>query len=420
MRALIALFYFLFSTFLLFSQEEYIPTDTLPFFHLEADTFAFSSDTSNLINFFHKFDSVIENRNGKINILHLGSSHVQAGVFSHRVRLNLLHAYPNAVAGRGFIFPYSVVDRSNNPIDYKVSNEGNFSLVRNVYDTFDKPLGVSGIAVYSSDTFAKIKIEMRYKDSLFSTNRIILIGKADSGIVEPLIVLDSVTYAPIETDTSTNLFLYEVPTFVDSFSLQWKLDSGNCFTVNGLLLENDNPGITFHSIGVNGARVSSYLKCTNFERDLRLINPDLVIMGIGVNDALSDRFDTLQFEREYLLLIEVIKSVNPDCAFIFITNNDHYKRIARGKYAVNTNGEEVCRVFYRLAAKTGGAVWDQYAIMGGKRSMYKWQQEKLAKKDKIHFTNKGYNLLGNLFFNAWVEAHQKVRNLNKNEESNIE
>ena len=27
-------------------------------------------------------------------------------------------------------------------------------------------------------------------------------------------------------------------------------------------------------------------------------------------------------------------------------------------------------------------------------------QEELAKKDKIHFTNKGYALLGDLFFNA--------------------
>lgn len=413
MRASIVLFYFLFFSIFLFSQEEQIPIDTLPFFHLEADTFAFSSDTSNLIDFFRKFDAMIENHSGKINILHLGSSHVQAGVISHRIRLNLLHAYPDAVAGRGFIFPYSVVNKSNNPIDYKVSNEGNFSLVRNVYDSFDKPLGVSGIAVYSSDTFAKIKMEMRYKDSLFSTNRIILIGKADSGMVEPLILLDSVAYSPIERDTSTNLFLYEVPSFIDSFTVQWNLDSGNCFTINGILLENDNYGITFHSIGVNGAKVSSYLKCTNFERDLRLVNPDLVIMGIGVNDALSDRFDTLQFEREYCLLIEKIKSVNPDCAFIFITNNDHYKRVGRGKYAVNENGEEVRRVFYRLASKTGGAVWDQYTIMGGQRSMYKWQLEKLAKKDKIHFTNQGYNLLGNLFFNAWVEAFQKVRNLNQ-------
>ena len=28
------------------------------------------------------------------------------------------------------------------------------------------------------------------------------------------------------------------------------------------------------------------------------------------------------------------------------------------------------------------------------------EQEELAKKDKIHFTNKGYALLGDLFFNA--------------------
>jgi lysophospholipase L1-like esterase len=70
-------------------------------------------------------------------------------------------------------------------------------------------------------------------------------------------------------------------------------------------------------------------------------------------------------------------------------------------------------VFYRLAAQTSGAVWDQFEIMGGLKSMYKWMQAGLAKKDRVHFTNAGYNLMGDLFFNAWLDAKRKVNLENK-------
>jgi hypothetical protein len=69
-------------------------------------------------------------------------------------------------------------------------------------------------------------------------------------------------------------------------------------------------------------------------------------------------------------------------------------------YRVNENGDNAREVFRALAEKHNGAVWDLFAIMGGLESMAKWEQEELAKKDKIHFTNKGYALLGDLFFNA--------------------
>ncbi|MDD4395772.1 MAG: GDSL-type esterase/lipase family protein, partial [Bacteroidales bacterium] len=142
------------------------------------------------------------------------------------------------------------------------------------------------------------------------------------------------------------------------------------------------------------------------------INPDLVIFGIGINDAAGKDFDTTAFENNYLQLIQRIRSVNPDCAFIFMTNNDSYKRYSRKKYSVNMNGPIIRRSFYRLAQQTGGAVWDQFDIMGGLRSMEKWRTAQLAQYDRVHFTYKGYNLMGDLFYNAFVNGWLKVRERN--------
>ena len=58
--------------------------------------------------------------------------------------------------------------------------------------------------------------------------------------------------------------------------------------------------------------------------------------------------------------------------------------------------------FMELAKKHNAAVWDQFDIMGGFGSMQDWEMADLAKKDKVHFTNSGYKLLGDLLYNALI------------------
>ena len=128
-----------------------------------------------------------------------------------------------------------------------------------------------------------------------------------------------------------------------------------------------------------------------------------MVFAIGINDTFDKDYSDSAFMAHYDSLIYKIKNVAPDCFFIFITNNDSFKKIKNGKktlYRVNENGDNAREVFRVLAEKHDGAGWDLFAIMGGLESMAKWEQEELAKKDKIHFTNKGYALLGDLFFNA--------------------
>ncbi len=84
------------------------------------------------------------------------------------------------------------------------------------------------------------------------------------------------------------------------------------------------------------------------------------------------------------------------------------KKFPDANYAVNKNNLQVREVFYRLAEATNGAVWDQFEIMGGLKSMDRWRINGYAKTDRIHFTAKGYKLLGDLFFNAFVDAYEKV------------
>lgn len=390
------------------AQMEKRTLDTLEFANFEADTFAFDLQNSKLIPFFQKFDEVVNTGEGNVNILHLGSSHVQAGTLSHTIRRNLLLSYPHLTARRGMIFPYSAANKCNNPADYKVKRSCEFQLIRNVYQEHLTPLGATGIAVYVQGQPAEIKITLNDEDLEFCTNRIIVLGESNDGKVVPWIRVDTTYYYPVIKDPDLRRFVFDVKDFTDSFVVVMPCDSSQRFTLTGVFLDNDSPGLTFHSIGVNGADLDDYLRCPYLEMDMELLQPDMVIFGIGINDANSDNFDSLTFKNRYLQLIQRIQKVNPECAFVFITNNDSYKKLSRRNYAVNKNNLQVREVFYRLSDITQGAVWDQFDIMGGLKSMDKWRQHGYAQTDRIHFTVKGYKLLGDLFFNAFVDAHDKA------------
>jgi len=361
-------------------------------------------DSASLRAFAEKWHRVTSSRRGHLNIVQIGSSHVQGGTFPHRIRRNVLLPYVDFLSDRGMLFPYSAAVKCNNPFDYKVGRSRVLDLTRNVYKEPMERLGLCGIAVTAADSAAEVAIRLADEELPFTTRRIVLFGEA-RGEVMPMLRYtnddgDSLKIAPVGVDTMLRRYTFQLPKSLDSFDIVMPCDSGEAFAITGVYLANGRPGISYHSIGVNGAALGDYLnKCPYFVRDLSMMPPDLVIFGIGINDASGPNFDTVTFQNSYLRLVDSIRSVNPDCAFIFVTNNDSYRKAGRKRIA-NSNGALARDAFYRIARRTGGAVWDQYAIMGGSRSIDKWHHAGLAQRDRVHFTRAGYELVGDLLSNA--------------------
>lgn len=362
-----------------------------------------ASDSSLMDAFFQKWHRVVTSGQDNMSIVHIGGSHVQAGTLPNTIRRRILSAYPDLVADRGMIFPYSAAAKCNNPIDYKVHCPQKMVLTRNVYKNPEQDLGLCGIAVTASDSTATIDIVLSDPGIDYATSRIVILGESPHGVV-PKISFSGREVAPSYVDAPTRRFVFNLSEEVDSFRIILPCQEGETFTLTGISLGNRRTGFTYHSIGVNGAAVPDYIKCPYFVRDLRLIRPDMVIFGIGINDANGPNFDSAVFHRNYLRLIDSIRTVNPHCAFVFITNNDCFKRVKKRTYAVNNNGPLVREVFYKLAEETHGAVWDQFEVMGGLKSMDKWRLDKLAQTDRIHFSRAGYELIGNLFANALFKS----------------
>lgn len=375
-----------------------------PFVNYAANTLHYDSGATRIRAFFDRWHTMATNGNGSVSIVHIGGSHVQAGLLSNTIRTGLLATQPTLVGPRGMVFPYSAAAKCNNPADYRIHCPQPVLLTRNVSKEHAVALGACGIAVTAHDIPTDIQVVMNEPHVDYHTNRIILIGHSEQPLI-PRLRMDSGDIYPTYIDQRTDRYVYNLGRDVDSFEIHIPCREGESFTVGGIYLDNRRDGITLSSLGVNGASVPDYLRCQHFVRDMRLLRPDAVVFGIGINDAVPQDFDTAAFRQNYLRLTDSIRSINPDCAFIFITNNDSYRKTGRRRYKVNRNGELAREVFYRLAHDTGGAVWDQFEVMGGLESMDKWYKSGLARVDRVHFTAVGYRLVGALFTQALLQAY---------------
>lgn len=329
-----------------------------------------------------KMDTLIFKGKGHVNMVHVGGSHVQAGLLTDAIRYRLQSMAPGLSGERGFFFPYKVA-HTNNPASYRVSYTGEWTGQRCSVPYHNGPWGVSGIRAWTIDSLATVHVHGREEALAFNHLRVFSAPSDSSYAVNILGDPDTSWY-------NASLQAYEArwETLQDSieFALQ-SSDSTHWFSLEGLQVLRDDIGIRYHAIGTNGAATHSYLKCERFVDQLHAFPPDLVIWGLGINDAYKQigRFDTVAYEQHYDSLVAWVQKVNPHAAFIWVTNNDSkYK----GNY--NPHGEMVQRVMRRLARKHGGAVHDFYHMMGGSRSINFWIRKGWAKKDGIHMTHAGY------------------------------
>ena len=374
-----------------------------PFIHFERNQLQFPGNDRNMELFFDKLDTLFFTGQGHVNIMHIGGSHVQAGVFSQQMRDNLLNLYPGITAGRGLVFPFM---KTNTPASYSISRTGEWEYCRNALP-FETRMGLAGASVTTSDPEASFSIVVREKaprdiTPVFDFNYVKILGYGD---MIPVVHFNNDTLVGTYSEEEGS-FTFVLPDYTDSLYVDFNQEPGT-FTVTGVYLDNGMPGITYHGIGINGAKVESYLNCLDLERDLHLVNPDLVIFGIGINDAAGDNFSQEKFIHDYDSLISIIHNVNPDCALLFVTNNDSYKKVSRKKYTVNPNGTLAEQAFLELGRKHNGAVWDFFDIMGGLKSMQKWEDAGIAQKDKVHFTSSGYMLIGDMLFNALMDRYME-------------
>lgn len=414
-----------------------------------------------LLTFYEKMYQLEQSKSGKINIVHIGDSHIQADLFTAKIRTQFQKVFGNG--GFGFTFPYSVA-KTNNSAPIRYSASGNFQSFRNLYADENRPVGLSGFSMEAnSDDFA---IQLNVKDAQFNFTKLKVItpqnvnlfdvsvshknivverkvpkkithkvkpGEVLGGIADkynvslkalkkanglksdmirdgkvltiPSKATQSKTttkteYIPIELQPSlfSNDYYSETPLDKIAIVPNQEIDY---FALNGLVLENNNSGVIYHSIGVNGAKTSDYNKFRLFNEQLPVLNPDLVIISLGTNESF-DKQSGEQYFANLNQMIQGIKDKNPQACVLVMTPQPS---VLHRKYK-NTFIEKYAELIEENANVKNYAVWDLLQVFGGNKSIKRNAAKGYMARDKVHYSKAGYEKQGELFFEAFLQSYE--------------
>jgi len=358
---------------------------------------------------FTKFNELAVLGNNQIHIFHLGDSHVQADFFPGEMRKRMQNLINGGISSRGFIFPYHLA-KTNNPPDYKSSSNVEWERCRNVSQTENCELGIAGINIYTNQFPAEININFNLKDFYpYSFNKLKIFYNINDDAFDFQLANFN---GNIEKKNNFAQGYTEIK--LDNYLNQLEMNVVRCdttqkpFILSGIVFENDDPGIIYSSVGVNGAETRSFFKCSLLIPQLKAIAPSWIIVSLGTNDAYPKAYSEKLFYNNYDSLLTLIRSVCPSTPILLTTPGDSY----RANKVLNTNNISAGTVILKLAEKHNAAVWDFFKVMGGLGSINRWNESGMTNKDRLHLSKKGYIFQGDLLFNAFLNAYDNFINRN--------
>ena len=181
---------------------------------------------------------------------------------------------------------------------------------------------------------------------------------------------------------------------------------GNDVNIFGFDLHNDNPGVVYHAVGNNGATYASYNLIPAFASSLAGLDPDLVIISLGTNEAFGNLNEDA-FLSQVDKMVKNIRREIPNAKILLTTPSECQRSSGKGSsksYRINDNVERIRDIIMNYAETNNVPVYDFYNVAGGKGSSDKWIADKLLSSDRIHRTWDGYKLDGTLMHEALREA----------------
>ena len=329
------------------------------------------------------------------SLVYLGDSHIQADFGGAVLRSRMTNAAGSA--GRGLIIPFKLAG-TNQPADYGVHLHSAFLSAKLLKMPWAVEMPFTGIGiqpttsrprfeVWAEEPFNQIRPHYRGEaPKVFGTRDLSLSKSVDFTATDSIITLSRPTHkALIEFENASKTIF------------------------GGFELLNGKNGVLVHSIGNNGATYSSYANIDHFGTQLTALNPDLVVIALGTNEAFGNISEET-LENDIDNLIDAIRRHNPTAHFLLVAPTECYRRTYRRRKGrrrvsgtvVNTKVARIPNVIKRYADDKGTPFYDTYTIAGGAGAAAKMKNSKILGTDGVHFTAGGYRLWGSLLADAII------------------
>ncbi|MHB8261976.1 MAG: DUF459 domain-containing protein [Bacteroidia bacterium] len=397
MRRTLLLLSFFFSKIILSQTEE----PKYPFINYDANKIVFAKDSSSMLGFYKKLNAFLTGKENEIRIIQIGGSHVQGGFWGDELTTQFQNL--NKTKGGGFFaFPFKII-KTNSPPYFSSFSSGKWRSCRTAVLKNTCPnVGMAQLTATTNDSATTFGMKVLENPHHKSFNVIRVYHNFNKSFSFNIKTTVKAKREDFEERGYTQ-FTFEIPMDSIVFELIRKDTVQKDFVLYGFDIHNtDVSGVYYAALGANGASTQSVLRCQLFAKQLKTLQPDLVILSLGVNDVQGKVFSSEDYIAHYDSIVTRIREASPTCAILFTTITDNYVR----KKGPNKKSEAVEECIYKLVDKRNAALWDMFAVMGGYKSIVKWQQAGLARKDKVHFTVKGYQLFADLMFDAMMRSYK--------------
>ncbi len=363
-----------------------------------------------------------------VSIVHIGDSHIQADIGTGTTRELLQYDFGNA--GRGLVTPLKM-SGTNQPSDYSFSSSDNWQPVKLMSRRWERPMGFTGTSVHPMMQSSSVTIGTTESDDYNPFKSITLFHGGKMQIEKVVNQYGSqLHYRAIPSRDYTHIILASAETKVTVY-----FKSHGDLTLYGASLSGDKPGLFYHAIGNNGATYATYNKIGTVGVGISALQPDLVIISLGTNEAFGNP-DASTFYNTIDRLVSNIRYSNPSAQILLVTPMECQKSVTKtvskkvasgsrrskgGKkrrrsggtrtvtstvktYQRNANIPTMRNEILRYGRENGVAVLDFYEVAGGQGASDSWINNNLFAKDRIHHSYKGYHLTGRLMYDALIDA----------------
>ncbi len=332
----------------------------------------------------------------RVDIVHIGDSHLQADMGTAVTRSRLAGLYGSA--GRALVVPFKLAG-TNEPVDYSITSSSPMVKSRLLKLPWPTEMGFTGIGVRPEENEFAVTVSAHEP---FDSVAVFYSGK------------DLRLISSLPSSQHQGVLTVSLPDTTSSVELRFNASEGT--TLHGFNLIRGRSGVAYHVIGNNGATYGSYNMIPRFADGVAGFAPALIIVSLGTNEAFGKTSDE-EMRLQMYALVRDLRKACPDSRLLLTTPSEcQRKRVTRRRrrrrvrtsYSVNTNVKRLRNVILDFAEKEGIPVYDFYEVAGGSGSSAKWLEDATLNKDRIHLTKVGYTLQGNLFTDALEEALRKA------------
>lgn len=344
-------------------------------------------------------------KEGKVNIVHIGDSHIQGDFLTNHIRSLLGRQF--GYGGPGLLFPYKSA-RTNGGLICQSMTNARWEVNKVILPYCPNSNGLAGISVSHPAANAWTAFQLKPgPDSMDqSVSKITLIhGHTDSSYVFKLTDFDhNKSYMPVAApDAYTSVFECDEPFMKFGIAPEDSNAFGKQQIIYGVLAENDVPGIIYHHIGVNGAEYRHYNCNPLFFRQLQVLHPDIFIVSMGTNEAQDWKRSNDELSLQFNAFLDSLTAQNPGVPILITTPMESWRR---GRH-LNKDVKRVRDVLLVVAAQRGLTCWDLYQIAGGYGSSFRWRKHLLFSRDMVHHSPAGYRLQAELLYESLMDGYQK-------------